>query len=114
MTPIRVLANITDKCQFEKGSADNVATVEILAYPKDETDALIKSKDAVIKSLQDVAKIKDACIIKLNEKIRNLESKIWELQKIPYTDNSAVISRLTEENEQLKKIVKNFQKRYND
>lgn len=57
---------------------------------------------------------KDACIIKLNEKIRNLESKIWELQKIPYTDNSAVISRLTEENEQLKKIVKNFQKRYND
>ena len=64
--------------------------------------------------LQEALVTKDACIIKLNEKIRNLESKIWELQKIPYTDNSAVISRLTEENEQLKKIVKNFQKRYND
>lgn len=64
--------------------------------------------------LQESLVTKDACIIKLNEKIRNLESKIWELQKIPYTDNSAVISRLTEENEQLKKIVKNFQKRYND
>lgn len=64
--------------------------------------------------LQESLVTKDACIIKLNEKIRNLESKIWELQKIPYTDNSAVISRLTEENKQLKKIVKNFQKRYND
>lgn len=64
--------------------------------------------------LQESLVTKDACIIKLNEKVRNLESKIWELQKVPYTDNSAVISRLTEENEQLKKIVKNFQKRYND
>lgn len=64
--------------------------------------------------LQESLVTKDACIIKLNEKIRNLESKIWELQKIPYTDNSAVISRLTEENKQLKKIIKNFQKRYND
>jgi len=64
--------------------------------------------------LQESLVAKDACIIKLNEKVRNLESKIWELQKIPYTDNSAVISRLTEENEQLKKLVKNFQKRYND
>lgn len=64
--------------------------------------------------LQESLVTKDACIIKLNEKIRNLESKIWELQKIPYTDNSAVISQLTEENKQLKKIVKNFQKRYND
>lgn len=64
--------------------------------------------------LQESLVTKDACIITLNEKIRNLESKIWELQKIPYTDNSAVISRLTEENKQLKKIVKNFQKRYND
>lgn len=64
--------------------------------------------------LQESLVTKDACIIKLNEKIRNLESKIWELQKVPYTDNSAVISRLVEENEQLKKIVKNYQKRYND
>lgn len=64
--------------------------------------------------LQESLVAKDACIIKLNEKVRNLESKIWELQKVPYTDNSAVIFRLTEENEQLKKLVKNFQKRYND
>lgn len=57
---------------------------------------------------------KDACIFKLKEKVRTLESKIWELQKIPYTDNSAVVSRLLEENEQFKKTIKNYQKRYND
>ena len=80
---------------------------------KDLRKENVTLKDLNIR-LQESLVTKDACINKLNEKIRNLESKIWELQKIPYTDNSAVISRLTEENEQLKKIVKNFQKRYND
>lgn len=78
----------------------------------------LRKENSTIKDLnarlQESLVAKDACIIKLNEKIRNLESKIWELQKVPYTDNSAVISRLTEENEQLRKIVKNYQKRYND
>lgn len=78
----------------------------------------LRKENSTIKDLnarlQESLVTKDACIIKLNEKIRNLESKIWELQKVPYTDNSAVISRLTEENKQLKQIVKNFQKRYND
>lgn len=64
--------------------------------------------------LQESLVTKDACIINLNEKIRTLESKIWELQKVPFTDNSAVVARLLEENAQLKKTVKDYQKRYND
>lgn len=64
--------------------------------------------------LQESLATKDACIINLNEKIRTLAGKIWELQKVPFTDNSAVIARLLEENTHLKKIIKDYQKRYND
>lgn len=73
------------------------------------------------KALQDAADTKDACIERMKEKITVLEKNLWDLQRIPHTDNSAVIARLLEENKALKMQCKEsseqlqaFRKRYND
>lgn len=43
-----------------------------------------------------------------------LKEKLTKALQIPHTDNSIVIASMLEENERLKIIIKDFQKRYND
>ena len=95
------------------------------ADTKDACIERMKEKITVFKirekALQDAADTKDACIERMKEKITVLEKNLWDLQRIPHTDNSAVIARLLEENKALKMQCKEsseqlqaFRKRYND
>lgn len=69
---------------------------------KDENTALKEN----ISRLQEVLVTKDNCIDRLTAKVHELEKNIWGIQRIPHTDNSAVIERLTEENARLRECLR--------
>lgn len=117
----RVKTCVTKDCTFENGSADNQASIEMLAYAKDEADAVLDVKDETIRKLRDSADLKDACIKRMTEKITTLEKNLWDLQRKPHTDCGSQVERFQEENKALKLKLKEvteklqaFQKRYND
>ena len=68
---------------------------------KDENATLKES----ISRLQEALVTKDNCIDRLTAKVHELEKTIWEIQRIPHTDNSAVIERLTDENARLRECL---------
>lgn len=117
----RVKTCVTKDCTFENGSADNQADIEMLAYAKDEADAVLDAKDEAIRKLRDAADLKDACIKRMTEKITTLEKNLWDLQTKPQFDGTTLAARYQEENKALKLKLKEvteklqaFQKRYND
>lgn len=93
----------------------------IFCYAKDDVDEILKSKDETIKKLQDAADTKDACILRMKEKITVLENNLWDLQRKPHTDFGSQLERYQEENKALKselietkELLQAYQKRYND
>lgn len=69
---------------------------------KDENAALKEN----VKALTQAIAIRDTRIEEMSEQIHDLKQEIWVLQKIPHTDNSAVIARLQEENDYFRKLLK--------
>lgn len=55
----------------------------------------------------EILDIRDASIDEMTHKIQTLEKTVQELKQIPYTDNTAVIERLVDENNQLKEMLRN-------
>jgi hypothetical protein len=70
----------------------------------------LKDENATLKEnisrLQEALVTKTNCINKLTAKVHELEKNIWDIQRIPHTDNSAVIERLMDENTRLKECLK--------
>ena len=66
----------------------------------------LKEENATLKEcnskLQESLVKKDECIGRLTNKVHELEKALWDIQRIPHTDNTAVIERLIDENAKLK------------
>lgn len=108
-------------CAIPQKKMLNPCDGAILCYAKDDVDEVLKSKDETIKKLQDAADTKDACILRMKEKITDLEKNLWDLQRKPHTDCGSQVERFQEENKALKselmeakELLQAFQKRYND
>lgn len=93
------MAKIDNDPDYAK-SVDDITTQNDQLRAENET-----FKDTIAK-LKTALDTKDACIERMQEKIRTLEKEVWDLKNIPHTDNSAVIARLLEENERYKKMFK--------
>lgn len=95
----RLMARIDNDPDYAK-SVDDITAQNDQLRAENET-----FKDTIAK-LKTALDTKDACIERMQEKIRTLEKEVWDLKNIPHTDNSAVIALLLEENERYKKMFK--------
>lgn len=88
-----------DKIMSKIDSENFSSSVDNFIQKLQNENATLKNLNA---KLQETSVLKDSCIASLREEIRKLNDKVWKLQSIPHTDNSAVIDLLLEENARLK------------
>ena len=95
----KIMAKIDTNPDYVEVTNDILVTNKNL---RDENAALKEN----ISRLQEALVTKDNCINKLTAKVHELEKNIWDIQRIPHTDNSVVIERLMDENARLKECLK--------